>query len=284
MRLEIDSYRLRGRLLVLGTLGEIVKENWQWRKQIFNLAKIDVRKTCRGAVLGWVWLFVKPLTYIAVFWFALDMGLRAGAGMTSCPYILWLVAGLIPWFFMQDMINTGANVYKRYPFLVNRIHFPLSAISTFYALAEFFIYLMLMTLVVVVCLVSGTELTIYALQLIPLSALMLVFWICFSVMVSPLSAISKDFNNLLKAFATPIFWVSGIIFDVSGLPIPWLSQVLAFNPVTFFAMSSRAALCDQYWIWEKPEMLAPFALVFLATILVMLWSYRKLRKDVADVL
>ena len=269
---------------MLNALGEILRENWQWRKQIFNLAKIDVLKTCRGAVLGWIWLFVKPLTYIAVFWFALGMGLRAGSDMADYPYILWLVAGLIPWFFMQSMINTGANVYKRYPFLVNRIHFPLSAISTFYALAEFFVYLMLMVLVVVVCFVGNVELTAYALQLIPLALVMLAFWICFSIMVSPLSAISKDFNNLLKAFATPIFWVSGIIFDVYSLPLPWLSQILAFNPVTFFATASRAALCDRYWIWDKPELLFPFLLVFAVTILVMLWSYKKLRKDVADVL
>lgn len=270
---------------MLSVLSEILGENWQWRKQIFNLAKIDVRKTCRGAVLGWVWLFVKPLTYIAVFWFALDMGLRAGSGMDSdCPYILWLVAGLIPWFFMQNMIGTGANVYRRYPFLVNRVHFPLSAISAFYALAEFFVFLMLMALVVVACLFGGVSLTVHALQLVPLSLLMLLFWICFSIMVSPLSALSKDFNNLLKAFATPIFWVSGIIFDVYSLPLPWLSQVLAFNPVTFFATASRAALCDKYWIWEKPELLVPFLVVFALTVVGMLWSYGRLRKDVADVL
>lgn len=269
---------------MLGTLGEILQENWQWRRQIFNLAVIDVRKTCRGAALGWVWLFVKPLTYIAVFWFALDMGLRAGSEVAGCPYILWLVAGLIPWFFMQNMIGTGANVYKRYPFLVNRIRFPLSAISAFYALAEFFIYVILMLLVIVACFVGGVQLTVYAFQLIPLALVMLVFWICFSVMVSPLSALSKDFSNLLKAFATPIFWVSGIIFDVYSLPLPWLSQILAFNPVTFFATTSRAALCEKYWIWEKPELLLPFLLVFLVTVLVMLWCYKKLRKDVADVL
>lgn len=269
---------------MLGTLGEILKENWQWRKQIFNLAKIDMRKTCRGAALGWIWLFVKPLTYIAVFWFALGVGLRAGSETAEYPYILWLVAGLVPWFFMQSMINTGANVYKRYPFLVNRIHFPLSAISTFYALAEFFVYAMLMVLVLCACVASGVELTTYALQLIPIALSMLLFWICFSVMVSPLSAISKDFSNLLKALATPIFWISGIIFDVFSLPLPWLSQVLAFNPVTFFATASRAALCDKYWIWERPEMILPFLVVFLMTSLAMLWSYKKLRKDVADVL
>ena len=182
------------------------------------------------------------------------------------------------------MINTGASVYKRYPFLVTKIRFPLSAISTFYALAEFFVYLALMALALLTCIITGVQLTPHAFQLIPVSLLMLLFFTCFSIMVSPLTAISKDFRNLLKAFATPLFWVSGIIYDVTSLPIPWLSQALAFNPVTFFATACRASLCERYWIWEKPELFLPFLLVFLVTVLVMARNYKKLRKDVADVL
>ena len=265
-------------------LRDIFRENWQWRRQIVNLAVFDIKKTCRGAVLGWVWLFVKPLTYIAVFWFALELGLKAGGSGGDYPYIVWLSAGLIPWFFMQDMINTGSNVYKRYPFLVNRIHFPLSAISAFYSLSQFIIFLMLMALLLVVCLATGVSFNAYTLQLIPIALMMLVFFTCFSVLTSPLSAISKDFSNLLKAFSTPLFWISGIIFDVSMLPFTWLHTILAFNPVTFFATATRAALVEGWWIWEKPEMLVPFLVVFAVTALLAIRCYDKLRKDVADVL
>lgn len=270
---------------MLETLREILSENWQWRQQIAKLAVIDVRKTCRGAVLGWVWLFVKPLTYIGVFWFALDMGLRASQGTGgSYPYILWLTAGLVPWFFIQDMIGAGANVYQRYPFLVNRIRFPLSAISSFHSLAQFFIYLALMALVLVACLVGGVRLTVYALQLIPVALLMLLFFICYSIMVSPLSALSKDFCNLLKALSTPLFWLSGIIYNTASLPFAWLQAILAFNPITFFVTAHRAALCEQYWIWDRPDMLIPFIIVFVATVFCAVLCYKNLRKDVADVL
>ncbi len=270
---------------MLATLREIFQENWEWRRQILNLAVIDLHKTVRGAVLGWAWLFVKPLTYIAVFWFALDLGLRAGDSTGGdYPYILWLSAGLIPWFFMQSMLNTGANVYRRYPFLVNRIHFPLSAISNFYALSEFIIFLCLMAGLLVVCLITGVHLTVYALQLPLVWVLMYFFWVCFSVMVSPLSALSKDFSNLLKAFATPLFWISGIIYNVANMNIPLIHQIMAFNPITFFATANRAALCEKFWIWDKPDFLLPFLIVFALTALVALRNYHKLRKDVADVI
>ena len=268
---------------MLATLRLIFQENWLWRRQVANLALMDIRKTCRGAVLGWAWLFVKPLMYIAVFWFALELGLRAG-GNTEYPYIVWLSAGLIPWFFMQDMLNTGSNVYRRYPFLVNRIPFPLSAISTFYALSQFIVFLMLMVILFVLCAVLGALPDIHVLQLIPVCLVMLVFWICFSILCSPLSALSKDFSNLLKAFSTPLFWLSGIIFDVSSLPVPALHMALSFNPVTFFAEAVRASVCENYWLWERPDVLLPFLAVFVVTAVLAVACYGKLRKDVADVL
>ena len=269
---------------MLNTLREILQENWQWRSQIMNLAVIDLHKTVRGAVLGWIWLLVKPVTYIAVFWFALELGLRASSGVTEYPYILWLSCGLIPWFFMSDLLNTGANIYRRYPFLVNRIHFPLSSISLFYALSQFIIFLMLMALLLIACVVKGYALSVYALQLVPVSLIMLVFWTMFSVMVSGLSALSKDFLNLLRAATQPLFWISGVIYNLSNLPHHTVTKILAFNPVTFFCEAFRACLCDKYWLWDKPSLLVPFLVAFVLTLVVMLWNYKKLRKDVADVL
>ena len=143
---------------------------------------------------------------------------------------------------------------------------------------------MLMALLLVLSFVIGVNFRLQTLQLIPIALLMLVFFTCFSILTSPLSAISKDFSNLLKALSTPLFWVSGIIFDVSALPFTWLHTVLAFNPVTFFASATRLSLCEGVWLWEKPEMLVPFLVVFAITALLAVRCYGKLRKDVADVL
>lgn len=269
---------------MLETLRLFFQENWQWRKRIFDLALTDIRKTVRGTALGWIWLFVKPAMYVTVFWFALEIGLRAEKSVGDYPYILWLVSGLIPWFFMQNMLNAGANVYKRYSFLVNKIHFPLSVIPTFYSLSQFIINAMLISIVVIACFVFQIDLSIHAIQLPFIYLLMWLFWDIFSVLASPLSAISKDFNNLLKAFSTPIFWMSGIIFNIYALGIPIAERVLAFNPVSFFATSCRAALCEQYWVWEKPELLIPFVIVFALTAITALVCHHRLRRDISDVL
>ena len=97
---------------MLGTLATILRDNWEWRRQIGRLAIFELVKKSRGAVLSWAWFLIKPGMYIFCFWFALDVGLRVGSGgeAGAPPYLLWLCAGLIPWFFMQDMLGAGIDV------------------------------------------------------------------------------------------------------------------------------------------------------------------------------
>ena len=252
-----------------------------------RLARFELVKKSRGAVLSWAWFFIKPAMYIFCFWFALEVGLRVGSGGASAdapPYILWLAAGIIPWFFMSDMLGTGVDVLHRYPYLVNKVKFPISAISSVYAIATMFVQLMLQAALLVIYFACGMPLDIHLLQVPILLLLMLMFWIAVSIMVSQLSAMSKDVANLMKAFSTPFFWLSGVIFNVKAIPIDWIQTFLAFNPITFFVTAFRGAYYDQVWFWEDPLLLGGFIAVFLLTILVMAWVYSRFNEEVADVL
>ena len=270
---------------MLKTLGTILKDNWEWRSQIARLSLFELRKKSRGAVLSWAWFFVKPAMYIFCFWFALEIGLRVGKTDPGAPpYFLWLCAGLIPWFFMSDMINQGSDVLHRYPYLVNKIKFPLSGISTIFTNATMLVQLALMAVLFVIYFVYGQGLHVYLLQVPLLLVLMFVFWDMFSICFSQLSALSKDVANLMKAFSTPLFWLSGVIFNVSAIPIPWLQTILQYNPVTFFAVAFRNAFYDKVWFWENTGTVYGFAVVFAIQLLLTLWVYKKFNQEVADVL
>lgn len=267
-------------------LAEILKDKWQWRQQIINLGLFDLRKQSRGAVLGSFWFFAKPAVYIFVFWFALEIGLRVGnsTGNGNTPYILWLMAGLIPWFYIQDMINSGSDVFHRYKYLVNKIKFPLPGIPTIFNISTAIIQLGLIVALFVVYFICGQPIDLYLLQLPIALLLMFVFFDMFSLLTSLLSAISKDFKNLIKTLSTPLFWISGVIFDVFSLGISWLTTIMMFNPVTFFVTMYRAAVYDKYWIWEKPEALFGFLIVFVITFVCTLIVYKRVREEVPDVL
>lgn len=267
-------------------LATILRDNWEWRKQIMRLAVFDLVKKSRGAVLSWAWFLIKPAMYIFCFWFAIEVGLRAGnagGGPDAPPYILWLSAGIIPWFFMKDMLGGGVNVLKRYSYLVNKVKFPLSGISTIFTTSAMLIELMLIVALFVIYFACGQQLNIYLLQVPLLLMMMYMFWNMASIMFSQLSAMSKDFANLMNALSTPFFWLSGVLFNVNNIDIGWVKTILDFNPITFFVTSFRAAFYDHTWFWENTSMCVGFAIVCLATLVVMAFVYSRLHEEVADV-
>ena len=265
------------------TLKLILAENWHWRHQTWNLAKIDLVKTYRGAALGKIWLFTKPAVYILVFWFALSFGIRSAQDVNGKPFLLWLAAGVFPWFFMSDMISTGSDVYRRYPYLVNRIKFPLSLISTFYTLSLMIIFACMMAFTVVMSLLYGIVPGIYLLQLPLVMALMFVFWVAWSMALSPLGAISRDFANLLKTLSTPFFWLSGILFQLDSLPEP-ARIIMNFNPVSWGVEAVRDCFIYDQWFWEDTEGFVSFLTVLLLFIVFALHNYRRLSMEVPDVI
>ena len=103
-------------------------------------------------------------------------------------------------------------------------------------------------------------------------------------MFSELTAFSKDLANLIKALTTPLFWLSGVIFNIKAVDIEAIQIVMQFNPVTFFCSIVRDALCDKMWFWEDPNLCSGFAVVFIVTFVLSLFVYKRLNQEVADVL
>ena len=266
------------------SLIDIVKDHSEYRKQVFQLAAIDLVKTYRGSALGWLWAVIKPSVTIFVYWFAFSVGMRAGNGVGGFPFFLWLLAGIIPWFYMQEMLTQGSTNFKRYDYLVTKIRFPISTISTFVSLSKIYVHIALLGVVVVIFVLSGYPVDVYFLQLPVYIVLMFAFFTLWSMFASLLSAMSKDFSNVVTSFVTAIFWVSGIMWDVNTIRNPILAKILLFNPVTFLAAGYRNVFIYKRWFFQDTFALMAFAIMLLGMLLLALYTYHRLRRDIADVL
>ena len=91
-------------------------------------------------------------------------------------------------------------------------------------------------------------------------------------------------TNLLGALSTPFFWMSGVIFNVRGIPVDWAQTLLYFNPITTFVTAFRGAYYDKTWFWEDPMLCIGFVVVFLVTLVFMVFTYSHFSEEVADVL
>ena len=266
------------------TVKLIVEEHLLFKEQIFKLAKSDLVRTYRGAALGWIWALVKPSMTLFVFWFAFTVGLRTGKPVNGYPFFLWLIAGFLPWFYMKDMIQGGAVSIRKYKHLVTKIKFPVSIIATFTSLSQLAVHILLCVITVVLFILFGRFPDIYWIQIPLYMFMMWLFFTVWALFAGVLSAMSKDFLNLVKACVQALFWMSGVIYDVNRIHNPAIRTLLKFNPITVISSGYRKAFIYKEWFWEdKIELLGYFSMLFLLTLLAV-WAYKKLRQEIPDVL
>ena len=137
---------------------------------------------------------------------------------------------------------------------------------------------------IIIFAIFGYAPDVYMLQIPFYVLLSFIFFTLWGLFSSFLGAISKDFGNLVRSFVTAIFWLSGILWDADKIAIPWLRKFLSLNPVTFLVNGFRNCFINKVWFWEQPKRLLYFGIIVLIMLIASLWAYKKLRKDIADVL
>lgn len=266
------------------TIKTIINEHIQYKDQIFMLAKSDLIKTYRGAALGWAWAIVKPLITLFVFWFGFTVGLRHGKPIEGYPYFLWLVAGFLPWFYMQELIVGGSTCIRKYSHLVTKMKFPISTIPTYTSLAHLYVHLALLAVTIVLFMCFGFMPDIYFLQIPIYMLAMFMFFTIWSLLSGMLSCISRDFQNLVRSISTAIFWMSGIIYNVENIESKWVRVLLKFNPVTVISSGYRRVFIYKKWFWQDKVSMVCFTITFCVFLILALRTYKTMRKDIPDVL
>ena len=276
---------------------QIAKEHSHFGKQILLLAKNELIKKYKGAVIGPLWSVVKPLFTLFVYWFAFDIGLK-GSGPVAVQLhgekvefarFLFMLVGFIPWFFINESIVEGAKSIRINRQFVTKVSFPVSTIMTYTQVARLYVHIFLTVLMYLyITFVSGVSPSIYNIQILFYMPAMFIFFLVLSWSTAPMSAFSKDFENMIVSIMSGIFWLSGIVYDsylsyVKDLS-PWVRRIMLLNPINFFANGYRNTFIYQRWFWEYSTELYIFLAEFLILIILGIFNYNRLRKRLPDVL
>lgn len=266
----------------------IFKEHKNFGKQIMLLAINDLKKTYKGAAIGPLWAVIKPAFTLFVYWFAFTVGLRSSgdivwAGKEFSRFIFMLV-GFVPWFFITDSITLGAKSIRMNKQFVTKVSFPVSTIMTFTAVARLLVHLFLAVIMYVILLCYGYMPSVYNLQFFLYCPLMFAFFVALTWSTAPMSAFSKDFENMIVSIMAGIFWLTGIVYNSYDLGNTVLEKIMLFNPINFFANGYRNAFLYDKWFFENHWELIIFLVEFAAVIALGIWNYNRLRKRLPDVL
>ncbi len=223
--------------------------------------------------LGVLWQFLNPLIQMLAYWFVFGIGIRKSSemitGVGEVPFIIWMLAGLIPWFFISPTILDGSNsVYKRIN-MVAKMNFPISSLPSVAIAANLFSYFVMMAIYVIVLLAFGIYPNLQWLEYIYYLFCMIVFMFAFSLFNSTISVLVRDYQFLLQSVTRLLFFLLPIFWDIStqlGDKHPALLNVIKLNPLFYIIDGFRNSFFDGSWFFED----ITYTLYFWAFTLLLL--------------
>lgn len=260
------------------------------RKLVWNLAKNDIRKKFAGSSLGTVWAFVQPVVTVLLYWFVFEVGLNSKAtdlrtGI-EIPFVLWLMAGLVPWFYFQEAVNGGTSVFLEYSYLVKKVVFQIDTLPVVKMISSLFthVFFVIFTLVVFACM--GYFPDLYVLQVIYYSFCMIAFTIGLVYITSSVTVFFRDMREVVGIVLQIGMWITPIMWNFEAMTsIPgWAAFILKLNPMYYVISGYRDALIYKIGFWEHPGLTAFFWGLTLTLYAVGTFVFKRLQPHFADVL
>jgi len=263
-------------------LFEFLKAIFQNKVLLLSLTKNDLKQRYFGNILGVAWAFIQPTATVLIFWFVFQVGFKAQP-VDNFPFILWLVAGMFPWFFFAEGLSNGTNSIMANNFLVKKVVFRVSLLPIVSLLSALIIHTFFIFFMFAMFIYYGYAPELHWLQIIyylfATSILLLgLSWITSSVVV-----FFKDLGQFISMIIQFGFWLTPIFWSMKMVPenYHWLIKL---NPMVYIIEGYRNSLIYHKWFWEDINM----TIYFWATTFVLFGlgalTFRKLRPHFADVL
>lgn len=257
-------------------------DTFRTRRIIFELAKSDFKSKYLGSCLGLLWAFIHPAITILIFWFVFEVGFKLQP-VQNFPFVLWLMAGIIPWFMFSDSLSGSSYSVLENSYLVKKVVFRVSVLPLVKILSVLAIHLFLMGLMLAVFIFHGYYPNIHNLQFLYYLFALLVLSLGLSWLTSALIVVVRDVGQLVRMSIQFGFWLTPVFWSADILPKKYRALIY-LNPVHYVVEGYRESFITDVWFWEHPLRTIYFwvvaTLIFCSGALV----FRRLRPHFADVL
>lgn len=261
-------------------------ELYQNRKLIWKLAKNDFKQRYAGSYMGKVWAMAQPVVTVVMYWLVFEkiFGNKSElvAGNLEVPYVLYLTAGLVPWFFFSEGLNNGTMALLEYNYLVKKVVFKISILPIIKVIGAVFIHLFFLGVLVLLSIAYGYYPTFYTLQLLYYSFCTFMLVLAISYTTCAVVVFFRDLQQIISIalqigmWATPIMWN----IDKAG-NFRWLFEL---NPVAYIVNGYRSAIFDKQWFFEQAYSTLYFWGITALLFIIGATLFKRLKVHFADVL
>ncbi len=249
---------------------------------LFLLAKNDFKAKYAGSALGVVWGFVTPIITILIYWFVFQVAFQNGP-VNDVPYVIWLVSGIVPWFFISEGWGGATGVLLDYSYLVKKVVFPVEILPAVRVTSASFVHLFFVLLTFAITLGYGYIPGFLHLQVLYYMIAAYVLTLVLGRITATLTVFARDIGNVVGVLVQFGFWLTPIFWDIRSIPEN-LHIIFKLNPIYYVTEGYRDTFVYGTGFWEKPlETVYFWALVVVFALMGNLFC-KKLRPHLADLL
>jgi len=265
----------------------IPAELFQSRKLIWKLAKNDFKNRYAGSYLGIIWATAQPIVTVVMYWIVFDKVFDTRSQMVASglevPYVLYLTAGLVPWFYFTEALNNGTNAMKEYDYLVKKVVFKISILPIIKIIAATFIHVFFLGVLLVVAALYGYYPTVYTIQLAYYSFCLFMFVLALCYTTCSIVVFFKDLTQIIGILLQIGIWASPILWNIDAAPKEWV-MILKLNPLVYIVNGYRSAIYERSWFFEDFFSTMYFWIVTVVLFGIGVAVFKRLKVHFADVL
>ncbi len=263
------------------------RELFQSRHLIWKLAKNDFKKRYAGSYLGAVWAMAQPVVTVLMYYLVFDKifgskGPELREGITV-PFVLFLTAGLVPWFYFNEALNNGTNALLEYNYLVKKVVFKISVLPIIKIIAATFIHVFFVGILLVVAICYGYYPTIYTIQLAYYSLCLFIFVLALCYTTCAVVVFFKDLSQIINIALQIGMWATPILWNLEDLNSKWV-VILKLNPLVYIVNGYRSAIYERQWFFEDFFSTMYFWIVTAVLFGIGTLVFKRLKVHFADVL
>ena len=253
------------------------------KRLVLSLAWTDFKARYAGSFLGIFWAFINPLVTIFIYWFVFGVGLKAGSTDGGYPFIVYLVTGIVAWFFFSDTIMNATNSFREYSYLVKKVVFNIRILPTVKLVANLFTHLFFIAITVILCALYGYYPGPHLIMIVYFLFALIMFLTGVTWITSSIQPFMPDMIQFISVSLQAIMWSCPILYSPSIFS-PTIQGILRLNPLYYIVMGYRSSFLGDEWFILRWKM----GLYFWAWTIAMLWIgsklYNGLSQHFSDVL
>ena len=223
------------------------------RNLIKRLSINDFKKRYAGSYMGIVWALAQPVVTVVMYFIVFDVIFKqraqAVSGGIEMPYVLFLTAGLVPWFFFSEALMNGTTSLLEYNYLVKKVLFKISILPLVKIIAAMFIHVFFICVMMIIACIYGYYPNIYWIQFIYYIICEFMLVLSLSYATCSIVVFFRDLQQIISIGLQLFQWATPILWNIAIVPdkYKWIIKLI---PMTYIVEGYRNTLSGENWFFE----------------------------------